>query len=301
MSDATITAQRTVFDESTAALSTTDRWHSAFRTLLRHKSALVGGIVLLVVILVALAAPLLSSANPQALDPLRRLQKPGTYHFFGTDNVGRDVYSRTLWGARVSLEVGFGTAFVTIFFGTFLGLIAGYYRRVDTVIMRVMDSMMAFPGIILAVGIMAAVGPSKWNVIIALSVVSAPRLARLVRSVVLSLREMQFVEAALATGMGSGRIMWRHILPNCLSPLIVQATFIFAEAVIGEATLSFLGAGIPPDVPSWGIMLGEARSFLRDAPWTMLFPGAVLTFTVLALNLMGDGIRDMLDPRLRKL
>ncbi len=301
MSDATITAQRTVFDESTSALSTTDRWHSAFRTLLRHKSALVGGIVLLVVILVALAAPLLSSANPQALDPLRRLQKPGTYHFFGTDNVGRDVYSRTLWGARVSLEVGFGTAFVTIFFGTFLGLIAGYYRRVDTVIMRVMDSMMAFPGIILAVGIMAAVGPSKWNVIIALSVVSAPRLARLVRSVVLSLREMQFVEAALATGMGSGRIMWRHILPNCLSPLIVQATFIFAEAVIGEATLSFLGAGIPPDVPSWGIMLGEARSFLRDAPWTMLFPGAVLTFTVLALNLMGDGIRDMLDPRLRKL
>lgn len=298
MSDAAIGAQRTVFDERTSVLSAQP---SVLRRLLRHKSALVGGIVLLLVVLIALASPVLSTANPRALDPLRRLQKPGTFHFFGTDNVGRDVYSRTLWGARVSLEVGFGTAFVTIFCGTLLGLIAGYYRRLDTIIMRVMDSMMAFPGIILAVGIMAAVGPSKWNVIVALSVVSSPRLARLVRSVVLSLREMQFVESALATGMTSGRIMWRHILPNCLSPLIVQATFIFAEAVIGEATLSFLGAGIPPDIPSWGIMLGEARSFLRDAPWTMLFPGAALTLTVLALNLMGDGIRDMLDPRLRKL
>ncbi len=301
MSDATIGAQRTVFEERHLALSTTDRWRSALRILLRHKSALIGGIVLLLVIAVALAAPLLSSANPRALDPLRRLQKPSAYHLFGTDNVGRDVYSRTLWGARVSLQVGFGTALVTLLFGTIFGLIAGYYRRIDTTLMRVMDSMMAFPGIILAIGIMAAVGPSKWNVIVALSVVSTPRLARLVRSVVLSIREMQFVEAAIATGMGSGRIMWRHILPNCLSPLIVQATFIFAEAVIGEATLSFLGAGIPPDIPSWGIMLGEARSFLRDAPWTMLFPGAILTLTVLALNLLGDGIRDMLDPRLRKM
>lgn len=268
--------------------------------LVRHKGMPVGGLVLFAVVIIALAAPLLSGIDPTALNPRGRLAPPSGQHLFGTDNFGRDVFSRTVWGARLSLEIGFLVAALTALLGTLVGLMAGFFRRCDTPIMRLMDSMMAFPGIVLAIGLMAALGPSIYNVVTALTVVYTPRLARVVRSIVLSIREMQFVEAARAQGTSNARILLRHILPNCLSPLIVQGTFIFAEAVLGEASLSFLGAGTPPYIPSWGNMLGEARAYLRDAPWTMLFPGLALTLTVLALNLLGDGIRDVLDPRLRK-
>lgn len=274
-----------------------ERWRYL---LARQKNITVGGAVLILLLLVAALAPLLTTHDPQLIVAYARLKPPSGIHFFGTDGQGRDVYSRIIYGARLSLGVGFAVALVTLLIGTTIGLSAGYYRRVDGIVMRVMDGMMAFPGIILAIGIMAVRGAQISNVILALSIVATPRMVRVVRSVVLGLRETQFVEAARAIGNPNPRILWRHILPNCLSPLIVQSSFVFAEAVLGEATLSFLGAGAPPDIPSWGTMLNDSKVFLQQAPWTMIFPGAALTLTVFALNLLGDGLRDLLDPRLRQ-
>lgn len=273
------------------------RSHRAFR----HRSGVVGAVIVLLVGLVALAAPLLSPRDPLFLDPGARLSQPGGAYVLGTDNFGRDTYSRVLYGARVSLQVGFGVATGTIIFGTLIGLVAGYFKKVDGILMRVMDGLMAFPGVILALAIMAARGPSVANVIFALTVVDTPRLARVVRSVVLTVRELQYIEAAHTIGVSTPRILLRHILPNCMAILIVQGTFVFAQAVLGEAGLSFLGVGTPPEIPSWGNMLGEARAYLASAPWTMLAPGAALMVAVLGLNLLGDGIRDLLDPRLRRL
>lgn len=266
----------------------------------RHVSGFAGGIVLILMILMAIFADLIATHSPTDLSPIDRLITPNDEHLFGTDNFGRDLFSRTVYGARVSLLVGFGVSLVAVIGGTFFGLIAGYYRRIEGPLMRLMDAMMAFPGIILAIGIVAATGPSVTNVIIALGVVYIPRVARLVRSVVLSIRETQYVEAARSIGVTDRNIIRKYILANSWSPLIVQATFIFAEGVLGEATLSFLGVGAPPITPSWGNILGEARLFIREAPWMMILPGLALTITVLSLNLLGDGIRDMLDPRLRR-
>jgi peptide/nickel transport system permease protein len=247
----------------------------------------------------AITAPLLTPLDPQAVAPEQRLAPPSSAHLAGTDNFGRDLFSRTVYGARVSLLIGGLVAIFATLIGTILGLIAGYYPRIDRVLMRLMDSLMAFPAVVLAVAIMAAVGPQISNVVIALSVVYMPRIARLVRSVVLVVREMQYIEAARSVGLQDGRILLRHILPNCLPVLSVQSTFIFAEAVLAEAALSFLGVGTPPFIPSWGIILGEARTYIRDAPWMMLLPGICLSITVLGLNVMGDGLRDLLDPRQR--
>jgi len=246
--------------------------------------------------------------DPTLAVPQTRLSPPFTAatapdtgeYIFGTDNLGRDVYSRVVRGSQVSLTVGLGVALAVVVAGTIIGMLAGYFRRVDTVLMRLMDSMMAFPGVILALAIMSVRGPGIGNVIIALTIVDTPRFARVVRSVVLTIRELQYIEAAHALGITNGRIMLRHILPNCLSPMIVQSTFVFAAAVLGEAGLSFLGAGTPPEIPSWGQMLADARNFLQQAPWTMVAPGVALMVTVLGLNLLGDGIRDLLDPRLRR-
>jgi peptide/nickel transport system permease protein len=260
----------------------------------------VGGLLVMLVLLVGTAAPLLTSFDPQAVAPDQRLAPPSGLHLAGTDNFGRDLFSRTVFGARVSLLVGGLVAVLATSVGTTLGLIAGYYPRIDRVLMRVMDSLMAFPAVVLAVAIMAAVGPQVSNVVIALTVVYMPRIARLVRSVVLVVREMQYIEAARSVGLQDLRILVRHVLPNCLSVLTVQSTFVFAEAVLAEAALSFLGVGTPPYVPSWGIILGEARTYIRDAPWMMLLPGAALSVTVLGLNLLGDGLRDVLDPRQRQ-
>ena len=276
---------------------------------LRHRSAVLGAVVLGFVVLVALLTPLLMNHDPTLAAPQARLSPPFTAatapetgeYIFGTDNLGRDVYSRVVKGSQVSLVVGLGVALSVVVVGTTIGLLAGYFKKLDTVLMRLMDSMMAFPGIILALAIMSVRGPGIGNVIIALAIVDTPRFARVVRSVVLTIRELQYIEAANALGISNGRIMLRHILPNCLSPMIVQATFVFAAAVLGEAGLSFLGVGTPPEIPSWGQMLGDARNFLAQAPWTMIAPGAALMVTVLGLNLLGDGIRDLLDPRLRRL
>jgi peptide/nickel transport system permease protein len=269
-------------------------------TMRRNRRLVIGSLLLLFVFVVAALAHVLATHDPLLVRPEIRLARPGPEHRFGTDNFGRDLYSRTVYGARTSLLVGLSVALLAALAGTAMGLLGGYYQRVDLILMRIMDGMMAFPGIVLAVGIMAAMGPHVGNVVVALSIVQTPRVVRVVRSVVISLRNMQYVEAARCIGVSDLRMLCRHILPNCISPLVVQCTFIFSEAVLGEASLSFLGVGAPPEIPSWGVILGEARLYIRNAPWMMFLPGAALTLTVLALNLVGDGIRDWLDPRLRK-
>jgi peptide/nickel transport system permease protein len=269
-------------------------------TVLRNRRLVIGVLLLLCVLCVAVLAHALATHNPLLVRPEIRLTPPNAEHRFGTDNFGRDLYSRTVYGARTSLIVGGMVALLAALAGTLAGLLGGYYPRVDIVLMRIMDGMMAFPGIVLAVGIMAAMGPHVANVIVALAIVQTPRVVRVVRSVVIGLRGMQYVEAARCLGVTDWRMLFRHILPNCISPLVVQCTFIFSEAVLGEASLSFLGVGAPPEIPSWGVILGEARLYIRNAPWMIFLPGMALTATVLALNLVGDGVRDWLDPRLRK-
>ena len=270
------------------------------RIVKRHPNLLIGHILILFVIIAAVAAPLIMTHSPILQNPSDRLLSPSGEHLFGTDGQGRDVFSRTIKGSQLSLFVGVAVSLFTCVVGGLIGLISGFLPRIDGVIMRVMDALMAFPSIVLAIGIMAVRGANVSNVIIALTVVNTPRMARVVRSVVQGTAQTQFVEAAQSIGSSTPRILFKHITPNCLSPVIVQTSFVFAEAVLGEATLSFLGAGAPPDIPSWGGMLSESRVFLSQAPWTMLVPGAALTITVFALNLIGDGIRDVLDPRLRQ-
>jgi len=269
------------------------------RLMARHPNLLVGTILLVIIVIAAVAAPFIMTQSPTAQAPSDRLLSPSSDHFFGTDGQGRDVYSRMLKGAQLSLLVGIAVAALTCVVGGLIGLVSGFMPRVDGLIMRVMDALMAFPSIVLAIGIMAVRGADVTNVIIALTVVNTPRMARVVRSIVQGTASTQFVEAAQSIGASTPRVLFRHITPNCLSPVIVQTSFVFAEAVLGEATLSFLGAGAPPDVPPWGGMLSESRVFLSQAAWTMLVPGAALTLTVFALNLIGDGIRDVLDPKLR--
>lgn len=271
-----------------------------WRQVRRQKQVLIGGAIILVFVFAAIFANLITTNSPTLIDPRFRMRAPNAYYFFGTDSQGRDVFARVVFGARLSLEIGFSTSILTLLFGTVIGLIAGYYRRVDSVIMRMTDAMMAFPGIILAIAIMAVRGASVANVIFALTIVAIPRVVRLVRSLVIGLRESLFVESAIASGCTSVRVVGWHVLPNTVSPLIVQISFIFAEAVLAAATLSFLGAGAPPEIPSWGIMLADSQRVMNIAPWTMFFPAAALALTVLGLNLLGDGLRDMLDPRLRQ-
>jgi peptide/nickel transport system permease protein len=270
-----------------------------FRVLGRHPNLMVGIILIAVIAILAIAAPLIMTHSSTMQVPTERLKPPFGEYLFGTDGQGRDIFSRTLKGAQISLLVGTAVASLTCVFGGLIGLASGSMPRLDGPIMRLMDGMMAFPSIILAIGIMAVRGPAVSNVIIALTVVNTPRMARVVRSVVIGTSGSLFVEAAQSMGASQSRVLFRHVTPNCLSPVIVQTSIVFAEAVLAEATLSFLGAGAPMDVPTWGGMLSESRVFLSQASWTMLVPGAALTITVFALNLIGDGIRDVLDPRLR--
>lgn len=274
--------------------------HPAVHALRRSKSALIGGCIVLVVALVAIFGPLLSPHDPMAIDIASRLIGPTTIHPFGTDNMGRDILSRVVSGARISLLVGILVVVCAVGAGLVLGLIAGYSDRVDRVLMRIMDGLMAFPTTVLAIGLMAALGAQLSNVIVALSVVFAPRVARVIRAVTLTVRDLDYVHAARAAGAPDVRILGRHILPNCLAPVIVQGTFIFAEAVLAEAALSFLGVGLPPYIPSWGSIITTGRQFMQTAPWITLYPGMAIVITVLGLNLLGDGLRDLADPRLRR-
>ena len=271
----------------------------AVRVFLRRRIAVAGAVLVALNVAVALAAPALARYDPLRLDPRARLAAPSATHWFGTDDVGRDVWSRVVHGARLSMLVGASVVGFATAAGLAIGLTGGYYRRVDNWLMRVMDGLMAFPGIILAIALMASLGPSVLNVIVALGVVYVPRVARVVRGSVLVVRETPYVEAARALGVRDVPLLWRHILPNCLSPVIVQGTFIFAAAVLAEAALSFLGVGVPPQIPSWGNVLSEGRLYLQQAPWLTLFPGAAIMASILGLNLFGDGLRDLLDPKLR--
>jgi peptide/nickel transport system permease protein len=272
------------------------RW---YRRLLRNRNVVLGASIFLLFLLTAIFATQLSTHVPTRLNPPLRLKPPSRANLLGTDEFGRDVYSLVVHGSRVSLLVGGITMLFTSLGGTLVGLIAGYYRRLDLVVMRFMDGLMAFPAIILAIAFMAARGPGVWNVILALSLVYMPRTALLVRSTVLSLRELDYVAAARALGRRDLAVALRHILPNCLAPLLVQGTFIFAYAVLAEAILGFLGVGVPPYVPSWGNVIASGKNVIREALWVSLFPGITLTVAGLSLNLLGDGLRDTLDPRLR--
>jgi peptide/nickel transport system permease protein len=269
------------------------------RRLLRNPNVVAGGSVFLLLLLIALLADALSPYNPTRLYPGQRLHPPSARNLLGTDEFGRDIASLVLHGARVSLLVGGVTMVLTSVGGVVIGLVAGYYRRLDVVVMRVMDGLMAFPAILLAIALMAARGPGVWNVIISLSIVYLPRTAMLIRSTTLSVRELDYVLAAQALGRGGLAIAFRHILPNCLGPLLVQGTFIFAYAVLAEAILGFLGVGVPPYVPSWGNVIASGKNVIREAFWVSAFPGLALTLAGLSLNLLGDGLRDTLDPRLR--
>lgn len=269
------------------------------RRLARNPSVIVGAAVLLVFVLAAFLADAVSTHNPTRLVPGNRLTPPSAQHYLGTDEFGRDVYSLVIHGSRVSLLVGVTTMLLTSLGGVAVGLVAGYNRRLDTIVMRLMDGLMAFPAILLAIALMAARGPGVWNVIMALSIVYMPRTAILIRSTVLSIRELDYIQAARALGRRDLAIAVRHILPNCVGPLLVQGSFIFAYAILAEAILGFLGVGVPPYVPSWGNVIASGKNVIREAFWVSLFPGAALTLAGLSLNLLGDGLRDVLDPRLR--
>jgi peptide/nickel transport system permease protein len=274
------------------------RW---LRLLLRRRIALVGAILVVINVLIAIFAPAIGRWEPQLLDVKARLSPPDPRHWMGTDDVGRDVWSRVVYGTRLSMLVGGVVMLFSFVGGVVFGLLGGYYRPLDNVLMRIMDGFMAFPPIILAIALMASLGPSVVNVIVALGVVYVPRVARIVRGSVLVIRETPYVEAARALGVPDLTVLRRHVLPNCLSPVIVQGTFIFAAAVLGEAALSFLGVGVPPQIPSWGNVLAEGRLYLQQAPWLTLFPGAAIMACILGLNLFGDGLRDMLDPKMQRI
>ena len=275
-------------------------WRNFRDALRRHPTAIAGAAVLLVMVLVAVAAPWLATVDPQAMSPIKRLRDPGGEYWFGTDMLGRDVYSRVVFGARISLSVGILVAVLSIVVGAAIGLVTGFIRWADAIVMRVMDGLMSIPPVLLAIALMALTRASLQNVVIAITIAEVPRVVRLVRSLVLSLREQPFVEAATAAGTGIGRTLVRHILPNTMAPLLVQGTYIFASAMITEAILSFIGAGMPLNIPSWGNIMAEARSLFQLKPGLILIPGAFLSLTVLAVNLLGDGLRDALDPRLAR-
>jgi peptide/nickel transport system permease protein len=284
------------------------------KRLLRNPSVLIGGALLLLIALMGLVAPLLTSIDPAEIDPSNRNKLPGyestvrddegnksqRVAVMGTDGLGRDIYSRVVWGARVSLTVGLAVAVVSVAIGLAIGLVAGYFRALDGVIMRVMDGLMAVPAILVAIALVSLSGASLMTVIVAIAIPEIPRVVRLVRSIVLTIREEPYLEAAVLVGTPTLKVLWRHVLPNTIAPLIVQATFIAGSAILLEAALSFLGVGIPPETPTWGNIMAEGRSVFQILPHNILYPAAFLTVTVLAINMLGDGLRDTLDPRMAK-
>lgn len=274
------------------------RW-PVLRRLLQHRAFVVGAVLFGTMLLAALFADLIATSDPYRISIRNRFKPPSLDHLFGTDNLGRSQLARIVYGARYSIAIGFAVVLLNAVFGVLLGAAAGYFRRLDNGLMRVADALMAFPAVLLAMGIAAALGPSSLTAVIALAVVYIPRTARLVRSSVLVVREMEFVQAAIAMGAGHGRLLIKHVLPNCMAPLIVQLSFIFAYAVLSEAILSFLGLGAAPPTPTWGNIITEGRQYIREAAWITFIPGVALAITVLGLNLLGDGLRDVLDPRLK--
>lgn len=289
------TLPRAVIDENETLIAPTPLW----RRLIRHRLFMTGLLIIGFMFLLAIFADIIQIRAPERMQVKLRFKTPDFAYPLGTDNYGRDIWSRLVHGARLSLSIGLAVALVTGILGTMIGVLAGYFKKLDSPLMRLMDALMAFPAILLAIAIAAALGPSAINAVIALVAVYTPRTARIVRSTVLVIREMDYVQAAKACGARDAWILLRHVLPNSMAPLIVQLTFIFAYAILAEAILSFLGVGPPPPAPTWGNMIAEGKDYLREAPHLCLFPGIAVALTCLGLNLLGDGLRDVLDPRLR--
>ena len=267
---------------------------------LRSNPSMLGGLIIVVFfVVIAVIAPVITRDSWGTLNLINRLASPNADNWFGTGPLGKDIYAMIVYGTRVSLVVGTAVAVMSATFGIVIGITAGYFRMLDNVIMRFMDGLMAIPGILLAISLMALLGGNLFNVIIAITVVETPRTARVVRSAVLSIREQMYIDAAKAYGAQPLRILYRHVLPNTFAPVIIQATFLFASAILVEASLSFLGAGIPITTPSWGNIIGESRAYALQAPWIVFFPSVALFLVALAVNLFGDGLRDKLDPKLR--
>ena len=272
---------------------------ATLRRLFKHRLFVTGLVLFGIIAVIATAAPWITAVDPQRLSMRNKFLPPDANWLFGTDNFGRSLWSRVVWGAQLSMIIGASVVALNAVFGTLIGAAAGYFKRLDNALMRVNDALMAFPAILLAIAVTSVLGPSTLNVILALSIVYIPRTARIVRSSVIVLREMEYVQAAVAAGAGHWRILRHHILPNAMAPMIVQLSFLFAYAVLSEATLSFLGVGAVPPTPTWGNIMAEGRDFMREAPWIITIPGVALMITVMGLNLLGDGLRDVLDPRLR--
>ncbi len=300
--------------DSAAISSASAGRKSLWLLALRNPSVILGGVILLVMLVIAILAPVLGTVDPTRIDPAARNKKPGTEITFkledgktltrtvlmGTDSLGRDVYSRVIYGTRVSLMIGVAVALCAVAIGVVIGLVSGYVRWADGIIMRIMDGLMAIPGILLAIALVSIWRAGLITVIFAIVVPDVPRVVRLVRSIVLTVREEPYVEGAISVGTPTWVLMFRHILPNTIAPLIVQGTFIAAAAILAEAALSFLGIGIPPEIPSWGNIMAEGRTLFRVFPHNIFYPGIFLAFTVLAINIMGDGLRDTLDPKMSK-
>lgn len=302
-----------VVDSASIAAASTKR-KSLWLVAIRNPNVIIGGVILLTMLVIAILAPFLGTVDPQRIDPAARNKKPGTeityrlddgttakrVAIMGTDSLGRDVYSRVLYGARVSLAVGVAVSIISVAIGMVIGLVSGYIRWADGIIMRVMDGLMAIPGILLAIALVSIWRAGLITVVFAIVVPDVPRVVRLVRSIVLTVREEPYVEGAISVGTPTWILMFRHILPNTVAPLIVQGTFLAAAAILTEAALSFLGIGIPPEIPSWGNIMAEGRTLFRVFPHNILYPGIFLALTVLAINIMGDGLRDTLDPKMSK-
>ncbi len=302
-----------ISEESAESIEISKR-PSLWSRLIKHPSVLIGGLMLALVVSLVPAAPFLTSVDPIEISPRNRNKPPGfetvrkddegnkykVEAVMGTDKLGRDVFARVIYGARVSLIVGVSVAAISVSIGLFIGLIAGYFRVIDAIVMRVMDGLMAIPSILLAIALVSLSGASLGTVILAIVIPEIPRVVRLVRSIVLSIREEPYVEAAISVGTPTAKILLRHVLPNTLAPLIVQATFICGSAILLEAILSFLGVGVPPETPTWGNIMSQGRDLFQIFPHNIFYPGIFLTFTVLAINMLGDGLRDTIDPRMSK-
>jgi peptide/nickel transport system permease protein len=288
----------TIVLDAAAPMTRRPRW-TTFRRLLRERFFCIGLAIIGVVVLGAVFAPLLAPIGPDTMRLRMRFHAPSAEFLFGTDSFGRDIFARVLYGARLSMWIGLATAVVSGAIGTAIGVIAAQYRHLDAPLMRVMDGLMAFPAILLAIGVSAALGAQTSSVIVALTVSYIPRTARIIRGSALLIRELEFIEAAVTCGAGSLRIMLRHIVPNCMGPLLVQLSFTFAYAILAEAALSFIGVGPPPPAPTWGNIVAEGRDYAVTAWWIMFFPGLAISLAVLGMNILGDGLRDVLDPRLR--
>lgn len=273
---------------------------SGLRRLFGNRAMLLGAIILVIVVVAAILAPWIAPYAPNKLSVVNKLKPPSATNFFGADEFGRDIFSRAIFAGRISLLVSLGVVVISTILGVMLGVAAGFFRALDAPISRLLDAMMSFPDILLAIALVAALGPSLSTVILALGITYAPRLARIIRGSTLVLRELPYIEAAIAMGLPTWQILARHVLLNLASPILVQATFVFASAMLAEASLSFLGVGVSTDMPTWGTMLASGREYMNNAPWLMVFPGLAIVFSVLSLQLLGDGLRDLVDPRLAK-